>query len=91
MLQATSAWTNSQTSAGLPDSTSAAHSRRHSGKTPVQYVTLRRIERAQRMLAETRLPVAAIAKACGFSGASQFGRTFRSVVGTTPLAYRRII
>lgn len=59
------------------------------GETPVQYVTRRRIENAQRMLAETRLPIAAIATACGFGGASQFARVFRNVVGTTPLAYRR--
>lgn len=58
-------------------------------ETPFQYVTLRRVEWAQRMLTETRLPVATIAAACGFGGASQFGRVFRSVVGTTPLAYRR--
>ncbi|KQW31164.1 hypothetical protein ASE36_02475 [Rhizobium sp. Root274] len=59
------------------------------GKTPIQFVTVRRIERAQRMLGETRLPVAMIATACGFSGASQFSRVFRSVVGTTPLVFRR--
>ncbi|TPP10410.1 helix-turn-helix domain-containing protein [Rhizobium glycinendophyticum] len=61
------------------------------GETPIQYVTLRRIEKAQQMLGETRMPVAMIAKACGFSGASQFGRAFRSVAGTTPLAFRRSI
>jgi AraC family transcriptional regulator len=59
------------------------------GETPIQHVTLRRIEKARQMLAETRLPVAMIATACGFSGASQFSRAFRSVVGTTPLAFRR--
>ncbi|MDH4441342.1 MAG: AraC family transcriptional regulator [Rhizobium sp.] len=59
------------------------------GETPFHYVTLCRIERARQMLAKTRLPVSNIATACGFNGASQFGRAFRSIVGTTPLVYRR--
>jgi|AraplaDrversion2_2_1032049.scaffolds.fasta_scaffold08572_3 AraC family transcriptional regulator len=56
---------------------------------PYQYVTRRRIEEARDMLVETKLPVADIAVACGFKGASQFGRAFRLAVGTTPLAFRR--
>ena len=59
------------------------------GAPPYQYVNQRRIEKARLMLATTRLPVAGIAEACGFSGASQFGRAFRSIVGDTPLAYRK--
>jgi AraC family transcriptional regulator len=61
------------------------------GETPIQYVTLRRIEKARQMLGETRLPVAHVATACGFSGASQFGRAFRAIVGLTPLAFRRSV
>jgi AraC family transcriptional regulator len=59
------------------------------GETPFQHVTLCRIGRARQMLAETYLPVSQIATACGFNGASQFGRAFRAIVGTTPLVYRR--
>ena len=61
------------------------------GETAFQFVTMRRIDKARQMLGETRLPVAAVAKACGFSGASQFSRTFRSIAGTTPLAFRRSV
>lgn len=59
------------------------------GAPPYQYVNLRRIEKARQMLVGTTLPVAGIAAACGFNGASQFGRSFRSVVGETPLTFRR--
>ncbi len=61
------------------------------GVTPFQHVTAKRIERAQQMLAQTRLPVSAIATACGFSGASQFVRAFGNAVGMTPLAFRRSV
>ncbi|RKE85572.1 AraC family transcriptional regulator [Rhizobium sp. AG855] len=60
------------------------------GDTPFQYVTAKRIEKAQHMLRQSRLPVSFIAEACGFNGANQFGRAFRSHVGTTPLAYRKM-
>jgi AraC family transcriptional regulator len=59
------------------------------GTPPYQYLNQRRIEKARRLLVATKLPVAGIAAACGFNGASQFGRAFRSAVGATPLAYRR--
>jgi AraC family transcriptional regulator len=59
------------------------------GESPYQYVTRRRIERAQQMLVATRLSIADVAAACGFKGASQFGRSFRDVVGQSPLAFRR--
>ncbi|MGV1754944.1 helix-turn-helix domain-containing protein [Agrobacterium sp. CG674] len=52
-------------------------------------MNIRRVERAKLMLAETRLTVGDIALDCGFNGVSQFGRSFRDVVGQTPLEFRR--
>lgn len=59
------------------------------GEPPYRYLNIRRVERAKLMLAETRLTVGDIALACGFNGVSQFGRSFRDVVGQTPLEFRR--
>jgi AraC family transcriptional regulator len=59
------------------------------GAPPYQYVSQRRIEKAKQMLATTGLPVSDVANACGFNGASQFGRAFRGQVGLTPLAFRK--
>lgn len=59
------------------------------GEPPYKYVTRRRVEKAQKMLASTQLPITAVASACGFNGATQFGRAFRELVGQTPVAFRR--
>ncbi|MBD8688839.1 MULTISPECIES: helix-turn-helix domain-containing protein [unclassified Rhizobium] len=59
------------------------------GQPPYRYLNIRRVERGQRMLVETRIAIGDVAIACGFSGASQFGRAFRDVVGKTPLEFRR--
>lgn len=59
------------------------------GEPPYQFVIRKRVERAQAMLSQTRLPVADVATACGFGSASQLGRSFRDIVGQTPLAFRR--
>ncbi len=59
------------------------------GQTPHAYLRERRVERARRLLATTRLDAAAIAAQTGFSSPSHFGRVFRSVTGVTPGTYRR--
>lgn len=56
---------------------------------PYQYILRRRIERAQQMLASTQVPIADVAMACGFNGATQFARSFRGMTGKTPLEFRR--
>lgn len=59
------------------------------GEPPHKYLTVRRLERAKQLLAGTRMPVADVASACGFNGASQLARSFRDLAGQTPLAFRR--
>ena len=61
------------------------------GEPPYKFVIRRRIERAQQMLSHTRLSVAEIAVASGFSNGSQFTRTFREIVGVPPLAFRKSV
>lgn len=61
------------------------------GKPPYHYILIRRIEQAQKMLATSRIPIADVALACGFSGASQFTRSFKGMTGQTPQAFRRSV
>jgi AraC-like DNA-binding protein len=58
------------------------------GQTPHQYVIMRRIERAKRLLVETELPLIEIGHQIGFTDQSYFTAVFRRHLGTTPKAYR---
>jgi AraC family transcriptional regulator len=59
------------------------------GLSPYQYVLSERISVAKEMLSERDLPIADVALAVGFSGASQLNRVFRKLIGVTPTAFRR--
>ena len=59
------------------------------GTAPHRYITDRRMERAEAMLAEGELPIAEIAAQCGFSSQAYFTRWFKRFAGTTPGKYRR--
>lgn len=56
--------------------------------SPHEFLQRERIERSRRLLENTNLPVDAIARQMGFSGASPFTRIFRQFSGLTPAAYR---
>jgi AraC family transcriptional regulator len=60
------------------------------GKTPHQYLTERRIERAKRILRdEKETSLIDIAARCGFSSQSHMTRVFRAQTGVTPSAFKR--
>ncbi|WP_207482005.1 helix-turn-helix domain-containing protein [Arenibaculum pallidiluteum] len=59
------------------------------GMAPHQYLIQMRLEHAERLLAETAMPIVEIAFACGFSHQEHLTRLFRRHRGTTPAAYRR--
>ena len=59
------------------------------GHAPHGYLLMRRLERARTMLRDTNDPVAAVARACGFTTQAHFCNVFHKRVGTTPAAYRR--
>jgi AraC family transcriptional regulator len=60
------------------------------GKTPHQYLTERRIERAQSMLLEAKkISLIDVAAQCGFSSQSHLTRVFRKRVGATPTEFKR--
>ena len=56
--------------------------------TPFTYLLEYRIRRAAELLQKTDSPITEIAYACGFSGSSYFGKTFRKLMGCTPSEYR---
>ena len=59
------------------------------GMTPADYVSQRRIERAQDLLRSTNLTVTEVCHAVGFSSLGSFSARFLDVVGETPTAFQR--
>ncbi|RWM20963.1 MAG: helix-turn-helix transcriptional regulator [Mesorhizobium sp.] len=59
------------------------------GKSPLEEISERRVERAAGLLALTDLSVTEIALDVGLSGPSQLARLFRDVKATSPSAWRR--
>ncbi|MBY6162755.1 AraC family transcriptional regulator [Mameliella alba] len=63
--------------------------RRSFGVPPYAFVKAQRLERAQRLLATTALPIKAIAADCGFSDQAHLTRCFSATFGKTPAVFRR--
>lgn len=54
-----------------------------------QYVTLRRLKRAKRLLVETESTIIDISTEVGFSSVTYFNRLFKTKFGVTPSEYRK--
>ncbi len=62
---------------------------RHSvGTTFINYVTDMKMEKAKKLLIDTKLPVKDIVLEIGYSDVSNFNRKFKSLEGISPLKYR---
>jgi len=59
------------------------------GCSPLEYVTRRRMERAQSLMLSTDIPLSRIALDCGLADQAHFSRLFRRVVGESPRVWRR--
>jgi AraC-like DNA-binding protein len=59
------------------------------GLTPGEYVSQRRIERAQDLLRATNLTVTEVCHAVGFSSLGSFSSRFRVLVGESPSDFQR--
>ncbi len=59
------------------------------GTTPLQYVQLRRIEHAKRLLRNQRLSIIDVAAQVGFAGPEHFSNVFRRHTGLPPGRFRR--
>src|SRR5262249_11739733 len=77
------------TVAGLSKYHFARQFKQSVGVTPHHYLTQKRLERAQEMLARTDLAVSEIADATGFCDQSHLSRLFRRMFGTQPRQFRR--
>lgn len=64
--------------------------RNEMGTPPYQYLVNLRLDKAQTLLRETRLPVAEVAFECGFTHQEHLTRLFRRRFQTTPAAYRKV-
>lgn len=62
--------------------------RRHTGSTPLEWLTRRRMERAVELLGDPRSTVEAVARELGFADTGHFIRVFRRWTGLTPGALR---
>ena len=59
------------------------------GLAPLEWLRQQRIDRARHLLAEHRLPLAAIALECGFFDQAHLSRVFTRAVGVPPLAWQQ--
>ena len=57
--------------------------------TPMQYIIDRRIDRAQRLLSNSKLIVRDIAEQCGFQNEFYFSTAFRKKIGMSPSEFRK--
>src|SRR5690606_187879 len=74
--------------AGVSEEHLARLFRATTGMSVMQFLFTLRASEARRLLARDRYPIAEVAWRCGFQTLSHFYRTFRSVVGETPGAFR---
>jgi transcriptional regulator GlxA family with amidase domain len=59
------------------------------GETPHRYLQRRRVERSMFLLRESDRSVTDICLDVGFTSLGTFSRTFREIVGQSPVAYRK--
>jgi AraC family transcriptional regulator len=59
------------------------------GESPLAYVMKRRMLRAQELMLTSQATLSQVALECGMCDQAHFSRTFRRIVGTNPMAWRR--
>ncbi|KCV83550.1 AraC family transcriptional regulator [Actibacterium atlanticum] len=59
------------------------------GRTASDFLADRKIAEAQRLLADTRMPIKKIAEGLGFASAAYFTRAFQTRAGNTPMNFRK--
>lgn len=75
--------------AGVSLSALQARFRSTLGRTMLEEIQRVRVARAQRLLADSTLPMSVVAERCGFPNSQRFSVLFRQVSGLSPSAYRR--
>ena len=75
--------------AGISPSRLAHLFREELGMSVMHYIEMRRIERAQQLLAVTALTIKQIAEQVGFDTPFYFSLRFKKATGLSPTSYRR--
>jgi transcriptional regulator GlxA family with amidase domain len=73
---------------GLSERQTARLVRAETGRSFRELKTAARLERAQKLLASSDLPILEVALRAGWNSASQFHEAFRSSLGVSPARYR---
>jgi AraC-like DNA-binding protein len=76
-------------SAGMSRTAFAEQFSKLTGMTPMQYVTIWRVQKAQRLLIENDVSVEWVASQVGYESVAAFSRVFKKVAGEGPGAFRR--
>jgi transcriptional regulator GlxA family with amidase domain len=74
---------------GLSRSAFAARFSALVGETPLRYLTALRMQKAQELLQDGELSMAAIAGEVGYESEPAFSKAFKKAVGKAPGSYRR--
>lgn len=77
--------------AGMSRSALASRFHQLVGDTPIQYLTMWRMQIARRLLAESALVTGAIAERVGYQSEAAFAKAFKKVVGMGPGAFRKSV
>ena len=75
--------------AGLSRMHFAAQFRAATGRRPHEHLLVRRIERAQAILASCDTPLVEVALSVGFQAQSHFSTVFKRITGASPAVWRR--
>ena len=52
-----------------------------------EYLTKIRMEQAEKMLQSEKIPIAELARKCGYTDAFYFSKVFKSIIGVPPSQY----
>lgn len=65
--------------------------RKHMGMTVMEYVNLKKVERAKMYLSQTSMSIMEISQILGFYDSSHFTRIFKQLEGLSPSHYRKLL
>jgi transcriptional regulator GlxA family with amidase domain len=72
----------------MSERTFSRHYAEATGQTPARAIERLRVEAAQRLLSESRLPIKRIAQRCGFGSEERMRRSFHRLMDITPQDFR---
>ena len=64
--------------------------KKYNNMSYIQYINSIRIKAAERLMADSALPITEVAMQCGFSSLTTFNRAFRKAKGCTPTEFRKL-